>query len=100
MKTTYSKLRDGSWGVRGIDLKEGQSVTVTKRSGETKTETVGKIVWRDASDLCVATIAGKERKSSPGRGYNRQCSCDDECCRPVCRCGSHCVCRGGNVYDC
>jgi len=55
---TFTKLRDGSWGLRGRDLVEGQTVTVTKRSGERQTATVGRVVWRGRDGTCLATKSG------------------------------------------
>lgn len=41
---TFSKLKNGSWGIQGTNLVSGQTVTVVKRNGETKQEIVGEIV--------------------------------------------------------
>jgi hypothetical protein len=62
--------------------------TPFKLEGETFTHTCGKRV----------EIIIEKHKHYARR---RQCECDEYgCCRPACRCESHCVCRGGNVYDC
>lgn len=63
---SYKKLRDDSWGISGRNLTVGQTVTVTKRSGETKEETVNTIVWRGSNGLCYASIVttGAAPKSS------------------------------------
>lgn len=46
MASTYTKLRDGSWGIRATEpVDKGQVVSVTKKSGETSTETIRAIVW-------------------------------------------------------
>lgn len=43
---TYTKLRDGSWGVRSTEaLQVGQVVQVNKASGEVKQETIRGLVW-------------------------------------------------------
>lgn len=43
---SYTKLKNGDWGVRSnVPVKAGESVQVTKKSGETKTETIDRIVW-------------------------------------------------------
>ena len=52
----YTKLRDGSWSVKGPELKSGHPVPVTKKSGETKTEIIGQIVWQGIDGLCIVTI--------------------------------------------
>lgn len=79
--TTYTKLRDGSWGLRvnsGQTVKSGQSVTVTKKSGETKAETVGKVLWT-GNGVTLATIAQSNSNSnySPrsSRGTWSGCRC-------------------------
>jgi hypothetical protein len=53
---TYTKLRSGDWGIRGRGLVEGRDVTVTKKSGETKTERVTKIIWTGSDGTQLATI--------------------------------------------
>ena len=53
---SYKKLKDESWGISGRNLTVGQTVTVTKRSGETKRETIAAIVWRGSNGLCYASI--------------------------------------------
>lgn len=55
--TTYTKLRDESWGIRAEGtLTAGQRVQVRKKSGEVKTETIGRIVW-SGNGVTLATIA-------------------------------------------
>jgi len=62
----YKQLRDGTWGVQGRNLVTGRTVTVTKKSGETKQEIVGEIVWKGTDGFCYARIAeqGVSSKSS------------------------------------
>ena len=47
MYATYTKLNDGSWGLRVScgPVAPYATVTVTKKSGETKVETVGQVLW-------------------------------------------------------
>ena len=54
---TWTKLRNGSWGIKGFDLTEGGQVTVTKKSGETKTATVGKVLSTGTDGMSIATVA-------------------------------------------
>ena len=59
---TFSKLRDGSWGLRGPGLVTGETVYVSKR-GETRPvpKVVGKILWI-GDGVRLATIAPTPRK--------------------------------------
>lgn len=61
---TYAKLKNGNWGVRVVGSAcEGQSVTVAKKSGETKIETIGKIVW-SGNGVSLCAISTGERTGS------------------------------------
>lgn len=84
---TYTKLRDGSWGLRATQpLQTGQSITVTKKSGETKAETVGRVLWT-GNGVTLATIAqGGSSRSSRSAGVR-------ECGK---RHGGRCCPTGGN----
>lgn len=44
---SFARLADGSWGIRGIGLVSGTTVTVTKRSGETTEVVVGEVTPAD-----------------------------------------------------
>lgn len=85
MSATYSKLRDGSWGLRITGrVTPGEQVTVTKRSGETRTETVRHIIWQ-APDGTVTLAAIQKggaapRRNNPAeldRAENRAYTCDE-----------------------
>lgn len=69
---TYTKLRSGNWGIRSTSaLTVGGSVRVTKKSGETKDETVGPLVW-SGNGVWLYAIAS-ERPSRPAtRSYGRR----------------------------
>lgn len=75
MNATYTKLKDGSWGLRGAGLTAGARVTVTTKAGVTKTETVGRVLWT-GNGISIATIAAAARTSR--RNYSRRNE-DDEC---------------------
>ncbi len=88
--TRFAKLKDGSWGLRGKDLKSGSEVVVTKRSGERTTATVGHVLWTGDDGTMLAKIAGERRnrrsKMGPGHGvaaavpgYDSYCTDNDEC---------------------
>jgi len=67
--TTWTKLRDGSWGLRGEGLVPGSRVTVTRKDGTTSTVTVGDVVWVGNAvgqdNLVLATVAKDAPKSAP-----------------------------------
>ncbi len=74
MATTYTKLRDGSWGVRSTEkLASGQKVVVAKKSGETKTETVGKVLW-SGDGITLASIATNSEPSGSSRRSGNVCA--------------------------
>lgn len=64
---TYTRLRDGSWGLRGPGLVAGNTVIVTRRSGAPKTEVVGKVLW-SGDGVSLATIHGSESRATEARG--------------------------------
>lgn len=83
---SYSKLRTGNWGIRSTTkVVEGQSVTVTKKSGESKSETIQKIVWTDNAGVWLCAIGApvttsRRRTSGIPCGYpgcNPPSYCDD-----------------------
>jgi hypothetical protein len=105
--TTFSKLRNGSWGLRGKGLTEGSSVTVTKRSGETQTVVVGKVIWRGADGTCLAA-KGDAPVNAPV-SYDRRSSSNGRCrdCGGPIRNAPHHRAMGGlcgqcafDEYDC
>lgn len=87
---TYTKLKDGSWGIRGTtsEIRAGSTVTVVKKSGERKTETVGKVLWT-GDGIALATVGGAssrgmctERQADAGYARGRQVRSD--CCGYPC----------------
>ena len=89
--TTYTKLNNGSWGVRvrGTAAK-GQKVTVTKKDGTTKIETVSAVLWSgDGVTLCAiapsapSAAAGVVRSAFKKSSTSRRLRPGMEC--PCCR---------------
>ncbi len=78
---TYTKLKDGAWGVRVAGLAVvGQVVLVSKRDGSSETETVAAVLWtgiaRDGMEASLVTIAASAaRARSGGRGKWNGCAC-------------------------
>lgn len=68
MANTYTKLRSGDWGIRlDSPAQPGDVVVVEKKSGERKTEVVGRIL-RTGDDYCLATIeSGAPRRNRSSR---------------------------------
>ena len=81
MAITYTKLQSGGWGIRStVALTAGQAVTVEKRDGSTKTETVERVVWT-GNDVWIAAIRATARPAAPatarrdrGHGMVRGCA--------------------------
>lgn|ERR1700704_5680630 len=64
MPITYTKLKNGNWGVRSTEaLRDGQAVTVTKKNNEAKLETVDKVVW-SGNGIWIAAISSQTRPPS------------------------------------
>jgi hypothetical protein len=76
MATTYTKLRSGAWGVRCTDaVTVGDTVTVTKRDGSVKSETIATIVWRGDGVTLAAIAAKGTATAAPARGRRTGCAC-------------------------
>lgn len=68
MAISYTKLKNGNWGIRSTEsIREGQSVTVTKKDGSTKSETVDKIIWNNNG----VWLASLRRAPQPAQGRRR-----------------------------
>jgi len=59
---TFAKLRSGDWGLRGVNLTEGDSVAVTKRDGSKVVVQVGRVVFRNPDGSCLAEVAKSSRR--------------------------------------
>ncbi|MCK9378326.1 MAG: hypothetical protein M0P73_19585 [Syntrophobacterales bacterium] len=89
MAISYTKLKDGNWGLKGpmAELSRG-SVQVTKKSGETKAETVGQIIagpFADGNALATIATAQGPSRVSPSRTQRGGSSNHP---RTGCSCGS------------
>lgn len=77
---TYTKLRDGTWGLKVIDtVTVGQTVTVTTKAGAQKSETIGAVLWT-GPNYTVCTIVPKPRTGTKSRLSNGRCR---ECRGPI-----------------
>jgi hypothetical protein len=69
---TYTKLRDGKWGIRGKGLRVGAVVDVRKLDGTVRQERVGKVLWTGSDGVSIAQVdaaAGHQfgRMNGPSR---------------------------------
>lgn len=71
LSATYTKLRDGSWGVR-VEGKTavGQTVTVMKKSGETKQETISRVLWTGEGIALCAIVSDTARTDVAQSGHD------------------------------
>lgn len=68
MATTYTKLNNGQWGVRvqGWVPMAGETVTVTKRSGQRNQVVVDRVIWSgNGTALCSIRKEEGRRQEAP-----------------------------------
>lgn len=77
---TYTKLKDGSWGVRAAGkLTAGATITVTKKDGSNKSETIKTVLWSGTDQKTGKTIslcaisAGNGHSGGTSRGTCPDC---------------------------
>ena len=74
MSNSFTKMKDGTWGVRieSESVKAGSTWLVTKKSGQSSTETVDKVVWHgNGVSLCTirtTSSAAKTTYAAPAQG--------------------------------
>ena len=66
--TTFTKLRNGSWGVKGTGLAAGRIVGVAKRDGSHSNVTIDKVIWTDGK-VQIASI--KSDRAATAARYSR-----------------------------
>lgn len=68
---SYTKLRDGSWGIRVISIAApvaGDQIVVTTKAGSHKMEVIGKILWSGPDKSIVGqivTVCAVEQRARP-----------------------------------
>ena len=75
--TTFTKLRNGSWGVKGTCLAAGRIVGVAKRDGSHSNVTIDKVIWTDGK-VQIASI--KSDRAATAARYSRPAGHSCECC--------------------
>lgn len=75
MPATYTKLRDGSWGIRcdgeAAKAGPGNAITVTTKAGQAKSETIARVLW-SGEGVSVCTIAQRQRPQNEASGDRRR----------------------------
>lgn len=100
---TYTKLKDGSWGVRAEGtVKAGAVLTVTKKDGSTKTETVKVALWSgNGITLCAIVPTKSDSGGSRINATNGErkgvCANCGETCNPKYRRCLDCVDGGSRA---
>ena len=92
MAATFTKLKNGDWGIK-VDgkAKEGTVVTVTKKDGTSSQETVAKVIW-SGSGVSICAIVQKPRlAASKEVGTTRERAARGRSARQYtgCSCGSY-----------
>lgn len=70
---TFTKLRNGSWGIKGHGLYAGWGATVTKRDGSTTDVSVERILWTGDDGLSIATFTPEESMRRVRKPRGRVC---------------------------
>lgn len=62
---TFTKLKNGDWGVRGAvgELRAGRHVTVTRKDKSTSDVLVTKVLWQ-GDDIAIAAIQSTPKQSN------------------------------------
>ena len=77
--TTFTKLRNGSWGVKGAGLAAGRIVGVAKRDGSHSNVTIDKVIWTDGK-VQIASIKQAGTRAATTARYSRPAGHSCECC--------------------
>lgn len=74
---TFTKLRNGTWGVKGKGLKAGQTCTVTKRDGSISTVAIDRILWSDNEVQIASVVADRPATTNSRLPGTRRRECDE-----------------------
>lgn len=98
MATTFTKLKNGSWGLRvqGTEVSPGSRVTVTRKDGAQVVKTIGQVLWTgEGVSLCSIDESGAAAAPKSGTRNRRPFV---PCGYPGCN-SSHCdECDGEGRY--
>lgn len=84
---TYLQLRSGDWGIRATQpVKAGDTVTVSKKDGTSKSERIRRVIWQgNGVFLCAIDRDSRSRHTTS----DDQCPCNHG---RECRCGTDAPC--------
>lgn len=108
MSNTYTKLKDGSWGIK-VEGKavDGQNVAVTTKAGKDKNETIKRVLWTGKDYMTgriVSLCAIHQREyANSGRTYDNAIerrSNGNYCGYPCPVTGRICSPKNGPCHDC
>ena len=92
---TPAKLKNGTWGARvKTEIRMGDMLTITTKSGKSWDATVGCVVWHgDGVWLCTTITGGSRKGSFP--------DCSGSYCGYTCPVGGfRCSAKNGPCHDC
>lgn len=93
--SSYTKLRDGTWGVRSdTKVATGDTISVRKKDGESKLETVRAVLWTGPDSrtgrtiwLCAIERDSGGRERAYGGYFCKTCGHDGDGCADMdCTC--------------
>lgn len=92
---TYTKLKDGSWGLRiEGSATPGQTVSISTKGGAVKTEIVGAVLWTGKDNKTKQTISlCSKSEGSLAKSYRRPGDGGPRGSQPCYMCGSY-YCEG------
>jgi hypothetical protein len=74
--TTYTKLKDGSWGVRTtVTVVSGAIVQVKKKDGTARHERIARVLWKGNGVSLCAIVASAS--TSKGTRYGNRYECEE-----------------------
>lgn len=103
MAISYTKLKSGDWGVRveGQTVTVNQVVTIRKKDGTTKQETVQRVIWTGNGVQLCAIAATPSHRVTTARSSGYQRSGGGEYCGYPCPVtGRKCCAANGPCHDC
>lgn len=99
---SYTKLRDGSWGVRvqqAAAPTSGVTITVTTKAGAVKTETIGRVLW-SGNGVHICTVSSTRSSSRGGKWTGCSCGSREDDAGDLIPSSRNCKQCDFDAYDC